>query len=512
MKSVKAMVGVTLAAAAFLACDKSPLEQSSASQVTLSADSVVVSVFTSVAPLTVTVRDGKGAIQYGVSLTYVSRAPSVATVDANGAISGVATGSTHVVVSVSNRPDVRDSVKVRVYDDFPFTGAAIPGMASYDQTIRDFMRKHSIPGGAVAVMSEGKLVYARGFGYADVENKTPVQPDALFRIASVSKTFTAVAIMKLVEEGKLTLDDRVSPFIAHLTPAPGATVDPRWEQITIRHLLNHTGGWDRTNGGFDPMDRPGIAAAAVNAQAPASAETLIRYMKGMPLNFNPGEKWVYSNFGYAILGTIIERLSGMPYKEYVRSRVLQPLGANRTQQGGSRLKDALPEEVKYYFPGFGVNAPLAPSVFPGEGLVPLNYGGFHLEAMFASGAWVSSTVDLLRFVAGVDGRATPPDILSAGLVAQMTSSGPTVCANGACYWACGWLVRPTQGDATWAHGGTLPGTTAMLVRTYHNFAMVGVFNTRSLTADLEGELSAALWNALGGVTSFPTHDLFPTFR
>ena len=120
-------------------------------------------------------------------------------------------------------------------------------MESYDQSIRDLMRKYAIPGGAVAVVRDGKLFYARGFGYADVENKTPVQPDALFRIASVSKPITSAAIMKLVEEGKLTLDDRVAPFIAHLTPAPGATVDPRWEQITIRHLLNHTGGWDRTN-------------------------------------------------------------------------------------------------------------------------------------------------------------------------------------------------------------------------------------------------------------------------
>ena len=115
-------------------------------------------------------------------------------------------------------------------------------MASYDQNVRDFMRKLSIPGGAVAVMRDGKLIYARGFGYADVENKTPVQPDALFRIASVSKPITGVAIMKLVEEGKLTLDDRAAPFIAHLAPAAGATVDPRWEQITIRHLLNMSGG------------------------------------------------------------------------------------------------------------------------------------------------------------------------------------------------------------------------------------------------------------------------------
>jgi hypothetical protein len=194
--------------------------------------------------------------------------------------------------------------------------------------------------------------------------------------------------------------------------------------------------------------------------------------------------------------------------------VLQPVGAHRTQQGRSRMRDALADEVKYYMPwepGLGMTA-LVPSVFPGEGAVPFNYGGFHLEAGDASGAWVSSTIDLLRFLAGVDGRADRPDILGAGLVAEMTGSGATVCASGACYYGAGWFVRPTQGDASWWHGGTLPGTTAMLVRTYHNFSLVGLLNARSLTANLEAELDAALWNGLAGVTSFPAHDLFSTFR
>jgi len=390
-------------------------------------------------------------------------------------------------------------------------------MGSYDQKIPVLMRKYAIPGGAVAVLRDGKLIYARGFGYADVENKTPVQPDALFRIASVSKPITGVAIMKLVEEGKLKLDDRVAPFIAHLTPAQGATVDPRWEQITIRQLLNHTGGWDRDkpNGGFDPMFRPAIAAAAVNAPAPASAETIIRYMKGIPFDFNPGEKHVYSNFGYAILGRVIERLSGTPYEEYVRARVLQPVGADRTRLGKTRMGDALADEVRYYLPGepgMGLTAPRVPSVFPGEGTVPINYGGYYVEAMDAHGGWVSSTVDLLRFMGGVDGRANRPDILSAGLVAEMTSNGAAVCAGGACYYAGGWLVRPTQGEATWWHGGSLPGTTSILVRSYHNFSWVALFNARSGTGNFDGELDAALWSALASVTSFPTHDLFSTFR
>ena len=397
--------------------------------------------------------------------------------------------------------------------DFPITGAAVVGMEPYEQTVRDLMKKYNIPGGSVAVVRDGRLFYARGFGFADVENKTPVQPDALFRIASVSKPITSAAIMKLVEEGKLRLDDRVAPLIADLAAAPGATVDPRWDQITIRHLLNHTGGWDRNkpNGGFDPIDRPLIAAAAVNAPAPASSETLVRYMKGMPLDFNPGEKHAYSNFGYIILGRVIERLSGMRYEDYVRARVLQPVGASRTQQGKSRMKDALTDEVKYYMAGAGLNWPMVQSVFPGEGIVPLNYGGYHLEAGDASGAWVSSTIDLLRFVVKVDGRASPPDILSAGLVAEMTSNGATVCADGSCYYAGGWVVRPVQDGATWSHGGDLPGTKAILVRSFYNISWVALFNTGAPNS-LINELDAALWGALGQMTSFPTQDLFSTFK
>src|SRR5215204_3877394 len=410
-------------------------------------------------------------------------------------------------------PPVTPPVTPPAQQAIPISGAAVPGMGSYDKAIADFMRTYGIPGGAVAVLREGKLIYARGFGYADVENGSVVQPDALFRIASVSKPITSAAIMTLVAEGKLALDDRVAPFIAHLTPAPEATVDPRWEQITIRHLLNHTGGWDRTkpNGGFDPMDRPLIAAAAVNAPAPASAETIIRYMKGMPLDFDPGTKHVYSNFGYAILGRVIERVSGMRYEDYVRARVLQPVGANRTRSGKSRMNGALPDEVRYYVAGMGLNAPMVPSVFPGEGAVPLNYGGYHLEAMDASGAWVSSTVDLLRFVTGVDGRASPPDILSAGIVEEMTGSGATMCTDGTCYYAAGWMVRPVQSGATWWHGGDLPGTKSILVRSYYDVSWVALFNTGAPNSFVN-ELDAALWNALGKITSFPTHDLFSSFR
>src|SRR5688500_12560925 len=122
------ITAVLLAGFALFACGDTPVEQIPASpEISLSPDSVVLNVYTAAPPLAVTVRDGNGAIQYDASLIYASRDQSVATVNASGAISAVAVGSTYVVVRLTNKPDVRDSVRVRVYDDFPFTGTAVPG-------------------------------------------------------------------------------------------------------------------------------------------------------------------------------------------------------------------------------------------------------------------------------------------------------------------------------------------------------------------------------------------------
>ena len=394
--------------------------------------------------------------------------------------------------------------------DVPLTGQAVPGMTSFDQVISELMKKHKVPGGAVAVVKDGRLVYARGFGYADVENKVTVAPDALFRIASVSKPITAVAILKLVEAGKLDLAQRVRPLIADLLPPAGATMDPRWNDITILNLLQHTGGWDREKpGGFDPMFRPTTAAAVVGAPAPASAATVIRYMLGEPLDFDPGTKYVYSNFGYTILGRIIERVSGMTYENYVKSTVLAPAGITKMQIGRTRLSQRATNEVKYYHPGFeSVNVDLVPSVFPGEGQVPSIYGGFYLEAMDAHGGWLASAVDLARFGVVTDGRPTPADILSSGSINVMTGRNSQVWPSGTYWYGLGWSVRPAPQD-NWWHDGALAGSSSLLVRSYHGYTWAAVFNSRTTTFAVD--MDQAMWTALGGVSTFPSHDLFPQF-
>jgi len=158
-----------------------------------------------------------------------------------------------------------------VIPEMPITGIAVPSMANVDVAVSKLMTEWHIPGGAVGVMKDGRLVYARGFGYADVDLQKKATPDALFRIASVTKPITKAAILKLVEQGKFSLDAPAFALLPNLSPLPGATVDPRLATITVRHLLDHTGGWDRDISG-DPMFLPAQIAAATGTPAPASAE------------------------------------------------------------------------------------------------------------------------------------------------------------------------------------------------------------------------------------------------
>src|SRR5215467_3675848 len=129
--------------------------------------------------------------------------------------------------------------------DIPMTGPPATGMESFDAIIPALMQKWQIPGGAVGVVKDGRLVLARGYGWADEEASLVVQPDSLFRIASLTKAITAAAILKLVEDGSLDLDAKAFPMLNDLQPPAGATVDGRLSDITVRELLQHSGGWNR---------------------------------------------------------------------------------------------------------------------------------------------------------------------------------------------------------------------------------------------------------------------------
>ncbi len=397
----------------------------------------------------------------------------------------------------------------------PMAGQSASIATAFDQEMQALMAAHQFPGGALAVVKDRRLVYARGYGWADREAKSAVKADSLFRIASVSKPITSVAVMQLIEQGKLTLDTQAFVLLG-LLPAVASKgeVEPRLRHITIRHLLQHSGGWDRDSS-FDPMFRPREIAHATHTPAPAGPAAVIRYMLSQPLDFDPGTRFAYSNFGYCVLGRVIEKLTGQSYEKHVQSKLLAAAGIRRMRLGASLDGQQAPGEVRYYSRGQDLSA----NVFARQPTpVPRPYGGFHLEAMDSHGGWIASAVDLARFAAALDDPqhsallrpatssamyALPPNV-AGRLVGDVTQPG---------YYACGWRVRPTgsQGRANYWHGGSLPGTSSLLLRLANGLSMVALFNQHSDHALPDDAIDPALQRAAARVTKWPHEDLFASF-
>jgi N-acyl-D-amino-acid deacylase len=386
------------------------------------------------------------------------------------------------------------------------TGPEVEELAAFDALMNRLMTEWKIPGGALAVVKDGRLVLARGYGWANREAKRPVKPTSLFRIASLSKQITSVAVLRLAEQKKLSLDDRVFDILTDYAPPKGDKVDPRIKQVTLRQLLHHTGGWDR-GASFDPMFIPQRAAKHVGAPAPATPDTIIRFMLGRQLDFDPGTKYAYSNFGYSLLGRVIEKRTGMPYEKATRQLVLSPAGIKTMQLGRTRVKDRAEDEVRYYH---HTESERVASVFPYEKeKVAWPDGGFFVEAFDAHGGWIASAVDLARFVTAIDGKHGKR-LLSPDSVKQMLAGPkPRVSKNPDVHYGLGWNVRRQGDDANWWHSGSIPGTYTFLVRGHNGLCWAVLFNTRPKElGTLRTALDRGLWQASREVKKWPKHNLF----
>lgn len=385
------------------------------------------------------------------------------------------------------------------------TGRANPALASLDEAMTAFMQKHKAPGAALAVSKNGRLVYARGFGYADVEAKQPVQPASLFRIASISKPITAVAVLQLVERQKLKLDDKVLPLlkVEPFVPA-GAQPDPRTAQLTVRQLLQHTSGW--TDEELDPMFRPTMIADALGVPAPPEPRDIIRFVLGRPLDREPGEKYAYSNFNFCLLGRLIEDVTGTPYERYVQEQVLEPLGIRSMRIGRSLESQRAPGEVKYYEAQDRLTTGVV-GVTAGK-QVQRCYGGFYLEALDAHGGWIASAPHLVRFASAFD-NLNKPRLLEAATVKQMLARPEAAAGQGATFYACGWQVRPLKnGTMNFWHGGRLRySTCTLLVRRGDGVDYAVLFNT--LSDEMRDEIDPMLYKAIDAIKVWPSIDLFP---
>jgi N-acyl-D-amino-acid deacylase len=399
--------------------------------------------------------------------------------------------------------------------DTPITGDPVRGLEPFDELMRNFLKAHGAPGAALAVSRQGKLIYARGFGYADTEAREPVAPDALFRIASVTKPITAAAVLKLAELGKFELDDKVLNIVKlqpHLNS--GAAMDPRWNQITIRHLLQHTGGWDRDKS-FDPVARPEEVARTLAIEPPPMPEAIIRYMMGKPLDFDPGDRYAYSNLGYLLLGRVVAATAKQDYEQYVRKSVLRPLGIVRPRLGKALLEDRQKGEVKYY-----CTAELkGPALFgPKAGqAVPVQYGHDNVQGFESHGGWIASAPDLVRFAADFDDRNQSTllhkdsvDTMWArpkGQAGYNPSGNPTPT-----YYGCGWSVRPLKGGTSnqW-HTGYIAGTSTLLVRRWDGLNWAVLFNMDHSSAEnklLADLIDPLVHQAADQVKHWPAQDMF----
>ncbi len=392
------------------------------------------------------------------------------------------------------------------------TGSALPGLGPYDEFMVALMRKWDVAGAGLAVARKDTLLLVRGYGFANKEKSAPVEPTSLFRLASLSKTVTAVAVLQLVQDGRLKLDDRVLSILGDAGPRPGKITDTRVHDITVRHLLQHSGGFNRARSG-DVVFLPGAADAAKRQGGPLPPDcpTILRDTLERKLDFTPGERFAYSNIGYCILGRVVERVAGMPYEVYARERVLAPAGAARMKVG--RTLEAAEGEVTFYdyrgakgakaTPGFGLR------------LAPRPYGTFAMETMDSYGGWIGAPVDYLRFILAIDGRRGAA-LLNGATVAEMnarsrlqaTGDDDEGNAEGESY-GLGIRVRQLRNGLNLWHSGSLPGTQTIAVRTADGFAWVAAFNGRpqDRTA-FKRELDRGLWTAKSKVKKWPDGDLF----
>ncbi len=387
------------------------------------------------------------------------------------------------------------------------TGVYVPELAIFDKAMTNILSKYNLKGAQLAITYKGRLVYNRGFGYANTATSTLVQPNHRFRVASVSKPITSIAVMHLIEQGKLHLRDTIFGTKGILNDVKyQKAIDSRVYNITLQNLLEHTGGWDRTISG-DPFFPTLFAnmigvykmAIAMGVNPPGTDQSTIEYMlNNFKLDNAPGKVSAYSNLGYSIIGQVIEKVTGQGYEKYVRDTILIPIGITDIQAGATLLSNQLPMEVNYYNNYNSKNV----SIYDGVTKTDYAYGTYNMESMNGSAGWVASAKDLCKLLVAVDGFPSKADILKPNTIATMTTASAAY-SN----YALGWYLNTI--DDNWYHAGYLPGTCrSEIVRRGDEINAALLVNTDNNISGVVNEMDNILYSYPLLVTNWPSGDLF----
>jgi CubicO group peptidase (beta-lactamase class C family) len=337
-----------------------------------------------------------------------------------------------------------------------------------------FRRQFSVPATSIAISRNGQFVYDQAVGMGDRQHLVQVQQSSLFRIASLSKPITSVTIFSLIEQGKLHLTDKVFGPSAILGIKYGK---PPYKQyvtdVTVDHLLTHTaGGWP--NDDNDPM---------MHNLSWDHTKLITETLDNMPLTNPPGTHWAYSNFGYCVLGRVIEQVTGQPYASYVQANILAPCGISTMQIAANKESQRAPNEVVYY------------------GQYSEDPYKLNVTRMDSHGGWIASSTQLVQFLNHVAGAPGIPALLKPATIQAMTTPAPAYPPGPARY-ARGWMVRD-NGAGNWWHNGSLPGTTTIMVRTPTGMCWAALTNTRTQPSnEIDTALDQMMWNMVRTVPAW----------
>ena len=339
-----------------------------------------------------------------------------------------------------------------------------------DKTVKSFMTRLSVPGVGIALVKDGRLVFAKGYGVMDKSTGEAPGPNTMFRVASVSKPVTSIAVMKQIQDGKYSIDDKVFGSTL-LGTTYGSKPYSNWEkEITVQHLLEHTAGGNQWNNNKD-----GDAGDPMFQETSLNHSELIGWvLDNRDPEKKPGTKNDYSNFGYCVLGRIIEKKSGQTYENYVKNSVLKSCGISNMHIAADSKAGRRHNEAVYY----DDNDPYAMKV----------------KRMDAHGGWIASPLDLVRLIVKADGFNTKPDILNSSSFTTMT----TPCSVNSGY-AKGWQVN----GSNYFHNGSFPGGGAIIVRAGNGLSWAFVMNTA-----WKSQFDGMMWDIVNGIKNWPSHDWF----
>lgn len=330
-----------------------------------------------------------------------------------------------------------------------------------DQAVQAALKKFNLPGATVAVLKDQQVIYVKGYGYSNLALRTPVRPEDRFQIGSISKMFVATAILLMVEDGKMALDDKVGKYFSGLPDS--------WGPITIRMLLSHSSGvpGDASSTSTDPS----IDKTFDRFMAGSDAER-VAAIAAIPLHSAPGTKFEYSNLGYNVLGMLATRVAGMDYVELLQQRVFRPLGMTSAR----KIDAANPmagTAAGYRQEGDSVREiTLSPNI---QRFNALGAGGLEMNAL-----------DLAKWDKALYGN----QVLKASSLAEMTKA--QIDAGGGAAYGFGWFLFTVNGHVLYKHSGGMAGFVSDYRRWPDDrFSTIVLTNNGDQTLDIPGALYIA---------------------